>query len=73
MKKINFKWFFWAGVDRMWPGEGIRVWIVPNETKEGTLEELFGAVDGSDYEPLAGTVHNSHLLLSSCDNVFDIL
>ena len=73
MKEINFKWCFWAGVDIVWPGEGVWVWIVPDKSKEWALEEFSGIVDGSDQEPIATFIQPAYFLLPSCDNVFDLL
>ena len=73
MDEINLKWFFWARVGSAWPGEGIRVWIVPDEAKEWTLEEFFGVTDGSEQEPVAIIIYNGRVLLSSGEDVFDII
>lgn len=73
MNEINLQGFIRIRVGILWPWKGIWVWAVPDQSKERALKEPLRIFDGFDQKSVAVVINHSWVLLSSGDNVFDII
>lgn len=73
MNEINLKGYFGIRVEGMWPGDSIGIWVVPDKSEERAPEELIRVFDGPKQEIVLAILKHSWILLSSGDNVVNII